>query len=203
MNSLLMLLMVLAIYGAPVGAAPDAAPLPGNSVYQSPAQLTDSKSRPFAWASRRGQVQIVSMFYTSCKFVCPMLIDGGKAIEQQLSADERRQLGVTLISLDPKRDTPAVLARMERERSLDGSRWTLARPEPKDVRSIAGLLGVRYRALADGEFNHTTVLVLLDAEGRVVARTERVGGVPDAAFVAAVRRTLADSARAGLLPPSS
>lgn len=203
MKVLLMFLMVLATHGVPAGAAPDLAPLPGNSVYQSQAQLTDAKSRQFAWASKRGQVQIVSMFYTSCKFVCPMLIEGGKAIDQQLTADERARVGVTLISLDPKRDTPAALARTERERTVDSARWTLARPEPKDVRSIAGLLGVRYRALADGEFNHTTVLVLLDVEGRVMARTENIGGVPDAAFVAAVKRALANPASAGAVPRSS
>ncbi len=33
------------------------------------------------------------------------------------------------------------------------------------IRAIAGLLGIRYRELADGEFNHTPVLVLLDADG--------------------------------------
>lgn len=203
MKVLLMFLVVLASQGTPAGAAPDAAPLPGNSVYQSAAQLTDAKSRSFTWAGKRGQVQLVSMFYTSCKFVCPMLINGARAIEEQLSADERAHLGVTLISLDPKRDTPAALARTERERSIDATRWTLARPEPKDVRSIAGLLGVRYRALADGEFNHTTVLVLLDPEGRVVARTENIGGVPDVVFLAAVKRTLAATGNSGSVPRSS
>jgi protein SCO1/2 len=131
------------------------------------------------------------MFYTSCKFICPLIVDSGKAIEQSLSAEERTRLGVTLISLDPEHDTPDVLARMRRERDLDPARWTLARPDPRDVRAIAGLLGVRYRALAGGEFNHTTVLVLLDADGRVVARTEKVGGLPDPTFLAAVRRTIA------------
>jgi protein SCO1/2 len=120
-----------------------------------------------------------------------MIVDGIKAIEQQLDGESRAHLGVTLISLDPARDTPDVLARTTGERNIDPARWTLARPDPKDVRSIAGLLGVRYRALADGEFNHNTVLVLLDADGRVVARIERVGGRPDPDFVAAVKRTLA------------
>lgn len=201
MKMLLMFLMVLAALATSAAATADE-PLPGNSVYQSPARLMDSKSRQFAWASKRGQVQIVSMFYTSCKFVCPMLIEGGKVIDQQLTADERAHLGVTLISLDAKRDTPTALARTERERNVDSPRWTLARPEPKDVRSIAGLLGVRYRALADGEFNHTTVLVLLDPEGRVVARTESIGGVPDAVFLAAVKRTLANTARTDAKPKS-
>lgn len=184
-------LFLLAAVALPALASTPAAPLPGDSVYQSNAKLTDDQSRPFAWSASRGKPRIVSMFYTSCKFVCPLIVDGGKAIEARLSAPERDRLGVTLITLDPKRDTPAALARVRKERDLDPGRWTLVRPEPKDVRVLAGLLGIRYRALADGEFNHTTVLVLLDAEGRVVARTEHVGGLPDPEFLAAVRRTLA------------
>ena len=55
---------------------------------------------------------------------------------------------------------------------------------------MAGALGIRYRQLADGEFNHTSMLVLLDADGRILARTEQVGSQPDPEFVAAVRRAL-------------
>ena len=50
--------------------------------------------------------------------------------------------------------------------------------------------GIRYRQLADGEFNHTSALVLLDADGRVAARTEIIGSKPDPAFVAAVRKAV-------------
>jgi len=190
MKRLMLLLSFVAAFAAPAAAESTKPPLPRDSVYQLAAYFTDAQSRRFAWNAKRGQPQLVSMFYTSCKFVCPMIVDGGKAIEQSLSAAERERLGVTLISLDPARDTPAVLLRMRQDRDLDPVRWTLARPQPQDVRAIAGLLGIRYRALDDGEFNHTTVLVLLDADGRVIARTEHVGGLPDPVFLAAVRRTL-------------
>jgi protein SCO1/2 len=76
---------------------------------------------------------------------------------------------------------------VQRERHLDSPSWTLLQPAAGDVRSLAAILGVRYRALADGEFNHTTTLVLLDAEGRVLARTENVGAAGDKAFSDAVR----------------
>jgi protein SCO1/2 len=49
---------------------------------------------------------------------------------------------------------------------------------------------VRYRQLADGEFNHTSALLLLDREGRIVARTEKIGSVADPDFVAAVHHAL-------------
>ena len=45
--------------------------------------------------------------------------------------------------------------------------------------------------LADGEFNHTSALVLLDADGRILARTEQVGSRPDPEFLAAVRKATA------------
>ena len=111
---------------AAVPAPATVAPLPRDSVYQSTAQLTDAQAHRFAWGEQRGRAQLVSMFYTSCRFVCPMIVDGAKSIEQSLTDEERARLGVTLISLDPKRDTPEVLARMQKERDLDAARWTLA-----------------------------------------------------------------------------
>ena len=133
---------------------------------------------------------MVSMFYTSCRFQCPLIIDSGKAIEHALTPQERARFGITLVSLDPKRDTPRALAAVAAKRHLDATRWTLLRPAAGDVRAIAGLLGVRYRALADGDFNHTSVLVLLDAEGRVLARTDKVGSPADAEFLAKVHAAL-------------
>ena len=61
----------------------------------------------------------------------------------------------------------------------------------EDVRAIAGVLGVRYRVLADGEFNHTGVLVLLDADGRIVARSSKTGGAVDPLFMDRIRAALA------------
>ena len=88
------------------------------------------------------------------------------------------------------RDTPKALSAVVAKRKLDTHRWTLASPRKDDVRQVAGVLGVRYRELADGEFNHTSALVLLDAEGRVLARTETMGSKPDPEFVAQVKRAL-------------
>ena len=162
--------------------------LPGDSIYQLPLPLTDQHGRAFDWRTRRGQPQLVAMFYTSCQYICPLIVDSGKAIEKSLTPAQQQRLGILLISIDPKRDTTQALARVALQRKLDPQRWTLARPASADVRAVAGVLGVRYRALADGEFNHTSALVLLDADGRILARTEQVGTRPDPEFLAAVRK---------------
>lgn len=166
---------------------PAQAPLPGDSVYQLPASLTDSSGQVLAWKGLRGKPRLATMFYTSCRYVCPMVVDSLRAVERGLSESQRGRIGFVLISMDPTRDTIEVLAKLKSERHLDSSSWLLVSPRPDDLRSLAGVLGIRYRALADGEFNHTTTLVLLDADGRVLARTDRVGGDGDPEFLAAVR----------------
>jgi len=172
-------------------AAPATTPLPKDSVYQLPLPLTDQHGKTWDWRSHRGQPQVVAMFYTSCQYMCPLIVDSGKAVEHGLTQAERAKLGIMLISMDPKRDRPAALMGIATKRKLDPLRWSLASPRANDVRAVAGVLGVRYRQLANGDFNHTSALVLLDRDGRIVARTEQVGSVPDAAFIAEVRRSVA------------
>ena len=172
-----------------------AAELPGDSLYLLQDRFTDQSGKAFSLADRRGKPQVVAMFYTSCRYICPLIVDRAKGVDHALTPAERARLGVLLISIDPSRDDTAALASVARKRGLDPARWTLARTDAGTVRRVAAMLGVRYRALADGEFNHTSALVLLDAQGRVVARTERLGPIPDPAFLAAVKSTLAASGK--------
>jgi protein SCO1/2 len=153
-------------------------------------KLTDQHGKSWDWRRKRGQPQLVSMFYSSCQYICPLIVESGKAVERALTPAQRARLGVMMISMDPARDTPATLARMARQRHIDDRRWSLASPAADDVRSVAGVLDVRYRQLSDGEFNHTSVLILLDADGRMLARTEKIGSDVDPAFVAKVRAAL-------------
>lgn len=189
MKTLLFCALLALAIGLPVGARD--APLPSDSVYQLQAQLVDQGGRRVAWGAQRGKPRLVAMFYTSCKYICPLIVESGKAVERQLAPAEQARIGIVLVSMDPARDTPKALQAVVDQRRLDTRRWTLLAPRAEDVRNIAGVLGVRYRQLADGEFNHTSALVLLDADGRVLARTEKLGTQPDPEFVAAVRRAAA------------
>lgn len=188
---LLAALLGLAATALPAAAATPAAALPGDSAYRLSDTYTDQAGQGFQLADGRGRVRLVAMFYTSCRYVCPLIIDSAKGVEHALTPAERARLGVLLVSLDPARDDVAALRSVFDKRRLDPARWTLARTEAAGVRKLAAVLGVRYRALADGEFNHTSALVLLDRDGRVLARTEKLGSVPDPAFLAAVKAALA------------
>ena len=188
-------LAAAAVAAVPRAASAVEAPLPPDSVYQLDAGLTDQGARPLRFRDLRGKPRLVTMIYTQCQYVCPLIVDSVKAVERELSAAERQRLGFVLISMDPKRDTPAALKEVMGTRHLDPAAWTLLRPDEAGLRGIAGVLDVRYRALADGEFNHTTALVLLDAEGRILARSEQIGGRADPELLAAVRALFARQAR--------
>jgi hypothetical protein len=56
----------------------------------------------------------------------------------------------------------------------------------------AGPQRLQYRALDNGDFNHSTARILVDAQGRIVGRTsERAGADP--VFVKLLKATLASS----------
>ena len=183
------------ILAAAMAVQANPAPLPRDSIYQLDAPLTDQSGRRLTLASKRGSAQLVVMFYTSCKFICPTIIDTVLDVDRKLTPAEKPRLGVLLISLDPQHDDPSALKAVADKRGLDLTRWTLAQPQPADVRAIAGMLGVKYRALADGELNHTGVLVLLDADGRIVSRSTKTSGMVDSQFMDRVRTALAAPAR--------
>lgn len=164
--------------------------LPGDSVYRVAAELNDQAGNSMNFADASGEVRLTSMFYAGCGYVCPLLIEQIRAIETQLDDEQKQRLRVLLISLDPKRDTPEALTKLAHDRSLDLQRWTLARPEPGDLRKLSAVLGVQYRQLDDGEVNHSTVISLLDSEGRILAQTSKLGAKPDPGFVDAVRAAL-------------
>ena len=159
-------------------ATPSLWAIQSNSVYQLKAQLTDQSGLMHDLDFLRGQPVLVAMFYTNCQTMCPMIIDAIRANEAALSSAEQARMRVLMISFDDQRDTVAALKATATERNLTSPHWTLARSDPKTVRRIAAALGVQYRRTDDGDYNHSSIISLLDPEGRIAARTFRMTG-PD------------------------
>lgn len=159
------------------------------TIFQLPLSLTDQQGEAFTLQRYEGAPLVVTMFYGTCKHVCPMLVKTLKQLDDQLTDAEREQLGILMVSLDPERDNPQALQQLAAKFGLPESRWTLAQPQARDVRLIAALLGIKYRQLPNGEFNHTSEMILFDAEGRELGRSNQLGE-PAEAFVALVKQAL-------------
>ena len=171
------LLLLAASACLPIAArAAASGELPGNSIYQFRPPLIDQDGRAFDIASLRGGPVLVSMFYSSCEMVCPMIFETIQLTLKALPAAERERVRVLMVSFDPARDSVVVLKEKAEAHHCD-ARWTLARTDETSVRKLAALLGVQYRRLASGEFNHSSTIELLDADGRIAARTGTLAAV--------------------------
>jgi len=182
MKRLLSFVAMLLLLGTSAQAAQ---PLPGDSVYQLPVQLTGQDGQSQMLSARRGRPQLVTMFYTSCQMVCPLIIDSMRLTRNALDPAVRSQIDLLAVSFDPARDDVAALRSYADKRKLDPRVWTLARTTPAQVRQLSGVLGLQYRQLPDREFNHSSELILLDADGRIAARTNVIGRL-DPAFAKAI-----------------
>ena len=144
------------------------APLKDQSIYNLGSTWMDQSGASIAIASLRGQPIVAAMTYTSCKDICPLIVADMMAIEDQLKAMHMDNVRFVLFSIDPQIDTPERLKAYAAERGLDLSRWSLLTGDTKSVRTLAAILGVRYRRLSDGQFDHSNLVTLLDADGVVV-----------------------------------
>ena len=125
-------LAMLVLAAAPVQAKM-AQPLPDDSIHHLTSTFTDAKGAGFKLVDRRGTVQIVTMFYSSCAYACPLIVESVKAIDRALADEERKKLALLLVSFDPARDTVPALQKMAKERKVELPRWTLARAEAPAV----------------------------------------------------------------------
>lgn len=161
--------------------------LPTDSIYWLEATLEDQDGRRFALSSLQGTPLLASMFYTSCDMVCPMIFETVHATLRALPARERESVRVLMVSFDPERDRVEVLKKTAQAHGCD-ARWSLARCDEATARQIAAVLGIQYRRLAGGDYNHSSVVEALDARGRIVAKTGKLGPA-DPAVVAALRQS--------------
>lgn len=72
--------------------------------------LLDHKGEPFTQADLEGQWTLIYFGFTQCPDICPMAMLDLKRLVEALPEDLAGRTQVALVSVDPARDTPEVLA---------------------------------------------------------------------------------------------
>jgi protein SCO1/2 len=145
-----------------------AIPLLEKSLYQLDTAWTNDSSQVVKLASLRGRPQVIAMFFASCQYTCPLLVFQMKQLEASLPPTLRTNVGFTLVSFDSQRDTPAALKTYRAQHDLSSDTWTLLKGDPDNVLDLAALLGVKFKQDAQGNFSHSNLITLLNAEGEIV-----------------------------------
>jgi len=170
-------------------AIPRARELPtlGPSLFGLELDLEGQAGQPVSTESlKSGGPLIVSMFYATCSYACPTLIRDLAAIDRLLGSEARARTRVLLVTFDPEHDTPAVLTGLAKAHGVPADRWTFARARSEGAtRELAAALGITYRRLPDGNYNHTSLVFALDKAGVPRARIDGLAQDPTP-FVAAI-----------------
>lgn len=133
-----------------------------------PLPLVDQRGEQFTPASLAGRSALVTFAYGHCQTVCPTLL-----------AELRRARGgaavpaLVVITLDPRRDTPARLPTIAAAWGLESGDYLLGGEVP-EVEAVLTAWGVsRDRDRLTGEIVHAVPVFVLNGDG---LRTWQVGG---------------------------
>jgi protein SCO1 len=130
--------------------------------------LTDHNGQRFELSSLRGKAVLIFFGYTSCPDVCPTTLSKLSAVYKDLGRDARR-VKTLYITVDPDRDTPAVLKADLGYFDLDALGLTGTKPE---IDKVVGLYGASYAIIPTPQsvekytVAHSTTLYALDSTGR-------------------------------------
>jgi protein SCO1/2 len=142
--------------------------LPDDSIYHIGSSWKDHDKNIINIDQLSGKIQLVGFMYTYCETSCPVILSTLNRIDKQLDEKTKAQVQFLLISLDPERDTPEILAQYMRDNNLRSSHWRLLNGSPDDVLELSALFGVRYKAMdMNGDIAHSNMVTVLDKKGRI------------------------------------
>lgn len=163
-------------------------------------QLTDQSGATFSSQALAGHVTLLDFIYTHCTDACPLLSATFQEAQRKLANDNLLGSKIMLVSLsvDPRHDTPSVLAEYGQQYKTDPSTWKMLTGDWDQVYDVVTGFKVATRpprpaadAPAPGgtELTHTTAVVLIDPQLQIRAYLDGQGSSADD-LIAAARRLI-------------
>lgn len=122
--------------------------------------------RPVSLAQFRGRAVLVTFVYTHCPDVCPLIISNLATAQRELGA-RARHLQILAVTVDPRRDTPAVIGPYLRARDAAG-RMDYLLGSRAALRRIYRAWKVSVQFGHDAQVNgHSAIVYGITASGRL------------------------------------
>lgn len=131
--------------------------------------LTDQAGRAVQLSGFQGQLVAVDFIYTRCPLpdVCPRLSANFARLQKRFAG----RIALLSITLDPRHDSPEVLAEYAERWRADPRTWMFLTGAEDDIRKVAGHFGVVYWP-EEGAVTHTSSTALIDRAGNLAALVE-------------------------------
>jgi protein SCO1 len=137
------------------------------SIYQLGSEWVNQSGEKVNLADFRGKKVVMTMFFATCTYACPILVEDMKRIDSAIPEKDRENYKFVLISIDPERDTPASLNEFAKMKVLDESKWQLLTGSEESILELAALIGFKYKKESDGQFSHSNIINILNEEGEI------------------------------------
>ncbi|MDO8549663.1 MAG: SCO family protein [Ignavibacteria bacterium] len=139
------------------------------SLYQLESEWKDQNDKTFFLKEFEGKKVVFTMFFASCTYACPILVNDMKKIEAALlKEDEVSSYRFLLVSIDPERDTPEKLKKFATRYNLDLKRWKLLSGNSDDIMELAAVIGFKYKKDKNGDFSHSNLITFLSEKGEII-----------------------------------
>jgi cytochrome oxidase Cu insertion factor (SCO1/SenC/PrrC family) len=117
----------------------------------------------------RGQTVLVAFIYTSCTTACPILSSQMRALQKRLRQERLLPGRVAMLSItvDPERDSDAVLAHYASALGADPAGWRFLRETREAMAPVMAGYDKWTKRLPDGDIDHPARLYLIDPQGRI------------------------------------
>jgi protein SCO1/2 len=140
--------------------------------YEAPQfALTNQLRETVSLAGFQGNVVILTAVYASCPHTCPVILSQTKAAIAELSPEEREDLRVIAVTMDPENDSPDVLGKLAKNHGMQSTLYHLVTGDPADVERLLDRMQIaRQRDPETGVISHANLFLLIDREGRIAYR---------------------------------
>lgn len=131
-------------------------------------ELRDQDNRPFGKAQMKGQWNMMYFGYTHCPDICPVSVQAmAEMMEAIDDADVRNAIQFTFVSVDPDRDTPALLKHYVEYFNPTFKGATAALPELKKLTASIGIAHQLEKTSEDQAsylVSHSGAIILLNQD---------------------------------------
>ena len=139
--------------------------------------LTDQDGRSVSDQDLHGKTWVAAFIFTGCADTCPMMSKKMEGLQSSINAP-----GVQLVSftVDPDRDTPAVLKQYAKRFNADPARWKFLTGSSQQMKDVAYGMGVAVQPASGSDpILHSTHFLLVDGFGRVRGVYDTKDAVPE------------------------
>ena len=127
--------------------------------------LTTQDGKRLSLNELRGRVVAITFIYATCADTCPILTAKMAGLQSRLGADFGARVFFLSVTVDPERDTPAVLKQYAKLHHTNPAGWAFLTGTSAEIQEVARRYGIFYKRTRRGDVEHTFLTSLVDQSG--------------------------------------